>query len=70
MYGTTFMGGARNVGSVFSVTKSGEEKVLHSFRAGSGKNPVAGLFEAGGALYGTTYGSIYDHHGNVFSLTP
>ncbi|MGA8533781.1 MAG: choice-of-anchor tandem repeat GloVer-containing protein [Candidatus Tumulicola sp.] len=70
LYGTTAIGGAKNRGTVFSVTTSGEETVLHGFRAGGGVNPRAGLLEVNGALYGTTYGSIKQTHGNVFSLTP
>ena len=64
------MGGANNLGTVFSMTTSGQEKVLHSFSGGSGVNPVAGLVPVAGTLYGTTYGSTKEHHGNVFSVTP
>jgi uncharacterized repeat protein (TIGR03803 family) len=31
LYGTTYYGGACNDGTVFSITLSGKEKVLHSF---------------------------------------
>ena len=31
LYGTTYYGGACNAGTVFSITLSGTEKVLHSF---------------------------------------
>jgi hypothetical protein len=64
------MGGVKNVGTVFSLTATGDETVLHSFRTGSGVSPFAGLVVADGTLYGTTYGSGYQHHGNVYSLTP
>ncbi len=70
LYGTTLEGGVKNVGTVFSLTTSGEETVLHSFSAGGGRAPFAGLLVADGTLYGTTWGSGYQHHGNVFSLTP
>jgi uncharacterized repeat protein (TIGR03803 family) len=43
LYGATYMGGVKNVGSLFSVTMTGEENVLHSFNAASRKNPISGL---------------------------
>ena len=55
-YGTTPWGGSADSGTVFRIdTKTGAEKVLHSFdgRAGGG-GPTSGLVYAGGALYGTT----------------
>jgi uncharacterized repeat protein (TIGR03803 family) len=40
---------------VFSVTRTGHEKVLYSFKGGSdGATPVSGLVASGGLLYGTT----------------
>jgi len=54
-YGTTNLGGKRNLGTVFSVSPSGQERVLHSFRGGrDGANPQAGLVAVNGVLYGTT----------------
>lgn len=70
LYGTTPRGGAKGAGTVFSITTSGQEKLLHSFRAGGGENPQAGLLGVGATLYGTTYGGVREHHGNIFSLTP
>ena len=71
-YGTTTSGGVNDVGTVFELTKSGKETVLHSFAKGDGVNPIAGVIAVGGTLYGTTYGSsIYGvkrSFGNVFSL--
>jgi uncharacterized repeat protein (TIGR03803 family) len=85
LYGTTYSGGASPScgGTVFSITPSGMEKVLHSF-AGNGTdgcNPQAALIELGGTFYGTTVGGgmygcgIYsgysgDPCGTVFSITP
>ena len=55
-YGTTSQGGASNDGTVFKLTPSGTETVLHSFTDGSdGGFPLAGLItDAAGNLYGTT----------------
>jgi uncharacterized repeat protein (TIGR03803 family) len=87
LYGTTAYGGTNDysslgAGTVFRVTASGTEKVLHDFGAkGDGTWPFAGLIEVGGVLYGTTYlggsndcpyrySSAYYLCGTVFSITP
>ncbi len=80
LYGTTYSGGAGSClragscGTVFSVTTSGVEKVLHSFQGGvDGAFPQSSLIDVKGTLYGTTtaggnscasYGC-----GTVFSIT-
>jgi uncharacterized repeat protein (TIGR03803 family) len=53
-YGTTVRGGIDNIGTVFSVTASGEERVLHSFQGTDGMGPDSPLTVLGGKLYGTT----------------
>lgn len=54
-YGTTEMGGANNLGTVFRLTPAGKETVLHSFGGtGDGSYPISGLMELNGWLYGTT----------------
>jgi uncharacterized repeat protein (TIGR03803 family) len=58
LYGTTTLGGADNKGTVFMVSPSGQETILHNF-AGSpdGFAPYAALFrDAAGNLFGTTEG--------------
>jgi uncharacterized repeat protein (TIGR03803 family) len=62
LYGTTSEGGSscaevgEGCGTVFRITPSGREKVLYAFKGGDdGLEPVAGLVEANGLLYGTTY---------------
>jgi uncharacterized repeat protein (TIGR03803 family) len=60
LYGTTEWGGADNYGSVFKLSSSGEESVLHSFAGGGsdGANPEGGLIaDSAGNLYGTTAGA-------------
>jgi uncharacterized repeat protein (TIGR03803 family) len=86
LYGTTYFGGSRscygsiyaNCGTVFSITPSGAEKVLHSFSGGpsDGAYPLAELIDVSGTLYGTTYegGDFFTRHGygargTVFSIT-
>jgi uncharacterized repeat protein (TIGR03803 family) len=71
-YGTTSSGGgysAQQNGTIFSITKSGAEKVIHSLTYAEGSQPVAGLTALNGTLYGTTmYGGAYSA-GTVFSVT-
>lgn len=72
LYGTNFVGGVGSGnGTVFMVTRSGEERVLHTFTgAEDGGNPWGGLFrDAAGNLYGTTYDGA-DGGGTVFELSP
>jgi uncharacterized repeat protein (TIGR03803 family) len=72
LYGTTYYGGSadRDDGTVFKVSTAGALTVIHSFGGGNdGKNPDAGLTNAGGVLYGTTYaGGVYNR-GTIFRIT-
>lgn len=80
LYGTSKRGGTKNRGTIFSITTSGSENVLHSFGgAGDGVYPYGGLIDVNGALYGTTsnggsvscgvrYGDIHGC-GTVFKST-
>lgn len=82
LYGTTLEGGAYGTsgtsggdGTVFEVSKSGKESVLHSFGSGTdGAAPFASLFAVGSELYGTTRGGgntkCKSGCGTVFELTP
>jgi uncharacterized repeat protein (TIGR03803 family) len=71
LYGTTYNGGANYIGTVFAITPSGKERVLHSFPSGSGdgQDPDAGLIDVNGTLYGTTRAGGVDDDGTVFSVT-
>jgi uncharacterized repeat protein (TIGR03803 family) len=70
LYGTTYDGGAYGGGTVFSITTTGKERVLHSFGHGrDGAYPLASLIEANGTLYGTTFYGGASRHGTVFSLS-
>lgn len=85
LYGMTYLGGDFNGqiynryygGTVFSLTTSGTETVLHSFGGNEydGDEPVwSGLTNVGGTLYGTTIaggnGPCYNGCGTVFGITP
>ena len=75
LYGTTFFGGGISgcmaaCGTVFAVTTSGKEKVLHSFRgAGDGAYPLAGLLDVNGLLYGMTWEGGRSEYGTVYVIT-
>jgi uncharacterized repeat protein (TIGR03803 family) len=71
LYGTTEAGGAYTGGTVFSVTPSGDETVLHNFgESADGADPKGGLTFVNGTFYGTTYSGGSHDHGSVFSITP
>ena len=75
LYGTTYGGGAYGKGTVFELSPSGVETVLHSFcaRAGcpDGSHPRADLvMDTAGNLYGTTYDGGTNSVGTVFKLSP
>jgi uncharacterized repeat protein (TIGR03803 family) len=85
LYGTTTAGGAyceesdgNGCGTVFSVSTTGSEKVLHSFGNGTdGIAPTSSLIVVNGVLYGTTaFGGGYcaadgaTGCGTVFSINP
>ncbi|MGB8908724.1 MAG: choice-of-anchor tandem repeat GloVer-containing protein [Candidatus Cybelea sp.] len=76
LYGTTEYGGANCTlsgvcGTVFKVTTSGKETVLHSFGgSGDGTGPEGALLNVSGTLYGTTEYGGANGDGTVFSLSP
>lgn len=74
LYGTTFMGGAPNVGTVFKVTTGGTVTILHAFCTQSGcpdgDEPQAGLAQGSdGNLYGATFAGGANGAGTVFKIT-
>jgi uncharacterized repeat protein (TIGR03803 family) len=68
LYGTTYYGGANNLGTVFKVDNTGKESVLHSFNGGDGETPAAPLVADGAYLYGTTQGGGSYSIGTVFKV--
>jgi uncharacterized repeat protein (TIGR03803 family) len=75
LYGTTVNGGRYSDGTVFKLTKSGVETVLHNFGGSSdGSSPEAGVtMDAAGNLYGTTLygggGNCMTGCGTIFKVT-
>jgi uncharacterized repeat protein (TIGR03803 family) len=74
LYGTTYSGGAGNLGTVYRVQADGTgHQVLHSFLAtgGDGVYPQTGVILASdGNLYGTTPGGGSQGSGTLFRLHP
>jgi uncharacterized repeat protein (TIGR03803 family) len=71
LYGTTYSGGANNLGTVFKITLSGTLITLHSFDLTDGAYPEAALIQAtNGDLYGTTSRDGFNGYGTVFKITP
>jgi uncharacterized repeat protein (TIGR03803 family) len=71
LYGNTYQGGAFGLGTVFEITPSGTETVLHSFAGGSsdGANPSANLVQSSdGNLYGSTGAGGAGGHGTFFKV--
>src|SRR5437763_6899629 len=76
-YGTTYQGGANNLGTVFKMDSSGAVTTLYSF-AGTGPippinfdgaNPLAGLVQGSdGNFYGTTSLGGANNLGTVFKM--
>ena len=56
LYGTTIYGGSADDGTIYSISTTGNERVLHSFFQGprGGAFPIAGLVDVNGTLYGDT----------------
>lgn len=72
LYGVTAYGGSCGDGTVFSMSTTGSENVLHSFCYSDGINPASELLAVNGTLYGTTTGggtSSGKNGGTVFSIS-
>jgi uncharacterized repeat protein (TIGR03803 family) len=55
LYGSTVHGGKYGGGTIFSITASGDENVLHSFGGpNDGSGAISALVDIGGTLYGAT----------------
>jgi uncharacterized repeat protein (TIGR03803 family) len=76
LYGTTVQGGDKSggtgFGTVYTISASGTEKVLHTFGGRKdGVQPYANLaFDMAGNLYGTTEYGGANSAGTVFRLAP
>lgn len=76
LYGTTYLGGAGGLGTVFNITPDGTLTTVYSFCAGGGKcpdgaNPVTPLFvTSDGKLCGSTAAGGPTGQGTIFEISP
>ncbi len=69
-YGTTFQGGAYDLGTVFRIASNGALATLVSFNITNGDLPYAGLTPAAdGNFYGTTYQGGNSSRGTVYRMS-
>ena len=71
-YGTTSLGGAHYLGTIFRINPAGSLTTLHSFSgsSGEGASPVAALLQASdGNFYGTTSLGGAHYWGTVFKFS-
>jgi uncharacterized repeat protein (TIGR03803 family) len=75
LYGSSYYGGVYGAGTVFRVTASGEERVVHYFHVFDSHAKQANAYPLGiallqGVLYGTTvHGGAYSDQGTAFAMT-
>lgn len=72
LFGTTYIGGAAGLGTVFKLTADGVFSIIYSFPdAAHGSHPNAALrLDKSGNLYGTTQYGGASNRGTIFSLDP
>lgn len=70
LYGTTMGGGEYTWGTIFAMdAANGQTTLLHAFQeTPDGGQPIAGLINVGGTLYGTTGDGGAKHAGTIFSF--
>ena len=69
-YGTTYLGGSKDDGTVFKKSPSGTLTTLHNFGGADGSQPLAGLAAGSdGNFYGTTNLGGSHNGGSVFKVT-
>jgi uncharacterized repeat protein (TIGR03803 family) len=73
-YGTTSVGGANNLGTIFEITPRGRLTTLYNFcsqtNCTDGAYPTSGLLQAtNGNFYGTTESDGANNDGTIFSLS-
>jgi uncharacterized repeat protein (TIGR03803 family) len=70
LYGTTFLGGSYDAGTVFRINTDGSGfGVIHTFNFTDGQGPSSGLTLYGDNLYGTTAGGGTNGSGTVFAIS-
>jgi uncharacterized repeat protein (TIGR03803 family) len=68
LYGTTWLGGQADGGTIFKMTLAGDVTILYSFQYA--EYPSRLLEAADGNFYGTTFGDDIYAGGSIFRMTP
>lgn len=70
LYGTTWQGGAYNLGTVFRITATGQLTTLHTFDDADGANPNSAPIQASdGNFYGVATGGGPSSGGTIYEIT-
>jgi uncharacterized repeat protein (TIGR03803 family) len=70
LYGTTLLGGAQDMGTVFRISTNGDFAIVHEFGGSDGRNPEGTLvIGADGNLYGTTLQGGDKNRGAIYRIT-
>jgi uncharacterized repeat protein (TIGR03803 family) len=74
LYGTTRNGGGDGCnglgcGTVFSISDTGVETIIHAFSGGDGAHPISGLTNVEGTLFGTTSEGGSADRGTVYAIS-
>jgi uncharacterized repeat protein (TIGR03803 family) len=71
VYGSSWVGGTSNLGTIYRITPNGIGKVLYNFDGVHGANPSGGLtLGTDGNFYGVTYAGGTNGWGTIFKITP
>ena len=71
LYGTTYIGGASNYGTIFKISLTGTLTTLHSFALTDGAAPQGGMvLGSDGNFYGTTLDGGSSSYGVIYKITP
>lgn len=68
LYGATLNGGTSHYGTIYELTSTGIETVLHSFIGNDGAGPQGVIRDSAGNLYGTTFTDTNLGNGLVFKF--
>ena len=68
LYGTTYLGGSADRGTIFKVDSKGNFTSVHSFHSQDGYSPQAALAVSDSALYGTTTSGGLSGAGTIFKI--
>lgn len=70
VYGASLGGGFNLCATIFEISPSGRDTILHDFECSNGQYPMSGLIrDSAGNVYGTTYLGGSANAGVVFKMS-